>query len=186
MISTTISPTAETFVSIVNNFGCASKAQMKQIFGERSERIANAMIDLRYIADRENMYVPIHTPSPDKMMIDCLWVALGKTKKKDGSYDLDSLKLAYRNKPVNISILANNVCYNIVGLNSDNLFSTINFLIDRYNSAKQDSRGIEYIFVLRNEDLIDEILEMEIPMPYRIVLLEGDSEEGPRLRYLKQ
>ena len=72
------------------------------------------------------------------------------------------------------------------GINSDNLFSTLAFLADRYNKAKKHDDGVEYIFVIRNEDLIDEILDNEPPMPYRIVLLDGDGPEGPRLRYLKK
>ena len=188
MISTTLSPAAETFVSIVNTFGCLSKAQTQLLFSykDQSSRLPSAMINLRLIKERESMYVPKVNPVPDKTMIDCLWVAIGKIKRKDGTYDTDALKLAYSNKPVQIAMLSNDMFYNIVGINSDNLFSTLAFLTDRYNKAKKHDDGVEYIFVIRNEDLIDEILDNEPPMPYRIVLLDGDGPEGPRLRYLKK
>lgn len=181
-----LSPAAETMVYLLGNFGCMSKAQAKAIFEDRAQRIASALVLKNIIKEKEEIYVPVHTPKPDKLMIDCLWVALNKVKKEDGTYDTEPLRFATQNKPVLIGLIANNMFYNIVGITQDNIYSTLTFLNDRYSKNQKAEDGMEYILVVRNEDLIDQILEIEPSIPYRIVLLDGDGEFGPKVKYLKK
>ena len=182
-------PNAQTINDVVTNFGCLAVGQAAMLLGNEDTAIRNGsfLILKRCIRQTGNTYVPRQNPKVDRLMLDCLWVALNRAKDENGNVIREEILNAFPNKPVQVNMIHNNKYYNITGITTENVGSTLPFLDQRYKKNYKDKTpdNMEYIFVVRNEDLIDAILDFGLEMPFRIVLLDGEPEAEPRIRYLK-
>ena len=189
-MSRELSNQAELIKTVVSNFGCLSITQAEKMLGggDMAKKHISFLILKNYLRTNEKVMYPAHNAKIDSLMLDCLWVAISRATDKDGNFDSESLMQAFQNSPVQVSMIYKNVFYNIVGITDGNAGSVIPFLIDRFRKSNPSGKkdGIEYVFVVRSEDVIDQILEFEIDLPYRIALITGDNTETPKVKYLKK
>ncbi len=189
-MSRALTDQAELINTVVSNFGCMTVTQAEKLLGEEiAKKNISFLILKNYIRTNDDNTVLYTTNKPkvDTNMLDCLWVAIGRATDKDGNFNRESLMEAFQYNPTQISMIYNNMLYYITAVTEANAGSVIPFLIDRFkkNNPSGKSDGLEYIFVVRSEDLIDYILDFGIELPFRIVLIEGNTTENPKVRYLK-
>ncbi len=187
-----LSPIAETINSLIQTFGSLTLEQINKIAGneDSARRNASHLILRKCIKEKDGIYVPLSRPNPDPVMVDCLWVALNRAKKEDGSVDLIALENAFASKPIKVAMVANNMFYNIVYISKENITSDLPFVVARFDKANKKggkTKGMEYIFAVKDQDVIHDILAQNLDMPYRIVLLDySEDKKEPKLKYLKQ
>ena len=193
-----LTPYAETIVKLVGTFGCIEDKQLEVMMESpdypKLKRNLSFLSHNRFIALKDNIVFPF--PAKNKLdweLIDCIWVAMDKAKKSDGTYMFDDLINSFSNRPVSIVMINSeeNVTYNIVGITEGNIDSTLPFIIERFKSDHKGNdikkiKNIQYIFVVKDTNLISDIAEFDPPMPNKIALLTDDENIGKKVRYLSK
>ena len=182
--------TADTLLQVINNYGCLTLAQATVLCnGDRDKAYRNLshLILLHCIHEKDGLYVPFKDPKPDFNTIDSLWVAMDKCKKEDGTLDKDTIKISFPNAPVNICLIKEDIFYNIVALNENNIASTLPFLMDKFTKnygTKEKASGQEYIFVVRSMDVVKQIAEFNPNMPNKLAFVDGEITGDVNIRYM--
>lgn len=180
----------EMLAQLISDFGCLTLKQCTVLCKgdeDAAKRKLSFLILMHLVHERDGLYVPFKGPKVDSITIDSLWVAFDKVKSDTGEYDIDALKTAFPNNPVNVCLVKKDMFYNIVTITEDNIASTMPYLIDRFNknyTSPEKVTGQEYVFVIRDTGIIKQITSFSPSMPNRIALLEGDVLDIPRIRYL--
>ena len=193
-----LAPNAQKALNIISAFGCISNDQLTEILQKDSDRPVKPIISFltrdRYAVFKNDILFPF--PAKNKIdweLIDCIWVAIDKSRNDDGTYDTDSLANSFSNSPVSIVMNSSkdNITYNILEITEGNIDSKMPFIIERF---KKEHRGmdikkiknIQYIFVVKEQNIIPLIAEYELPMPNKIALLSEDQNTVKKVRYLSK
>ena len=187
---TELSQTAQIILKLIDDYGCLTLQQAADLCGgdeDNAKRQLSHLIYINAIKERDGLYGPFKNPKFDTTLIDCLWVAFDKATHENGEKDREALMSAFPNNPVQVCLIQKDKYYNIVGINETNISSTLPFLIERfdhyYSSVKNIGRQ-EYIFVVRDMNIISLIGEYAPKMPNKIALIEGDVLSKVKIRYL--
>lgn len=187
---TELSRTAQLILKIIDDYGCITLEQAADLCDgdiENAQRQLSHLIYINAAKERDGLYGPFKNPKFDGTLIDCLWVAFDKATLPEGGKDREALMSAFPNNPSHVCLIQKDKYYNIVGINESNVSSTMPFLIERfdhYYSRVKDIGRQEYIFVVRNMNIISVIGEYAPKMPNKIALVEGDILSRVKIRYL--
>lgn len=190
---------AEKVVQVVNKYGGASFEQLKEIISNPLtdvSKVAHFLALQQYLDIVNEKYVSTrkHT-TINSSIIDCLWVVIDSLKYEDVfDYETFSQVQTYiggNSKITATFIKDSSYIINVAHITKNNIIDAV-FLQNRFYElnnvvpGKEKDKKIAHFFVTRNKEVVEEIKELGLKIPYVIVLLTYKNTDRPDICYIKE
>jgi len=195
-----LSSEAEKIVMLINKFGGASFEQIKEIVNDSTvdiSKVAHFLALKQYLDIIDEKYVTArkHT-TIDSADVDCLWAVID-SMKYENVFDYDTFKQTQTyngmNGKVKMSFIKDaNYIVNVAHIAKNNVID-VTFLQNRFYElnnvipGKEKDKRIVHFFVTRSKDVVIEIKELGLKIPYVIILLtyqDMDASKKPDIQYI--
>ncbi len=185
-----IRPGTKKVLTYVNELGGIGEDQITHVMGEDAKiadftRGALSSFGINY---DNGMYVK-EKPSYGNAMYMCGWVLIDNTETFD-----PNVKCYFKaESPAQIDFEKDGCLYELAYID-ENGKGLLNILENRFYSRKVKGRekvddSFRYIFVVKNENAIDKILETGLSIPYVVAVVhlkDRDESEYPNIEYFEQ
>lgn len=187
---------------IMNKLKCLTVEQFLEFFPENPKNLRDyAMKSVYYFAQNfhtiliqhKEILINANNPEYRQDMIDCIWVMLDMFNNSENEFGsvLCNKKCQDAETPCNIVFFDNNKFFKLVHIANKNELTKCHYSRDLfYNNGegkhgKEDEGFAKYIFVIRDEALLEEIASFDLQIPHVIALLSGEDTKKPTIKYFE-
>lgn len=187
-----MSPESQEVYDVICKVGSLTDAQVALI-----DRTNNAETTVKFL-DRynftkhigDNYIVPFFKKTENYSSVACMWVLLNLISNAEGLIDHDKLDtLIEGNSVINFSYIHDDSkVINFVYLD-EGFHSKIAAIKQRFydftncKPGEEKTAGIIHIFCTTNPEVFVKVSEIKLPLPHKLVLLEGDLAQKPTLKF---
>lgn len=175
---------------LIYNFGTISIGQVFKLFpkaNEDSVRFYIMALIKKQLANivNDKYLVPAVKKEADESMVEALWIMLDMLKCDGIS---DELELSFAGEqPVKVCFMKDGVLYEIVPINKYTI-NNINYIAEKTNARTIDKDKADdltrYVFVIKDEEMLERIGEYQIQFPHSIALISDTGDDAkPDIRY---
>ncbi len=186
-------PNSQEILDIVSKTGCLTLSQVKHIdLSKNAETTMKFLQRYNYIkVIGDNYLIPFFQKTEKESAVACMWVLLNLiTNAETGEIDHDKLAtLVEGNGVIDFSYIHDNTKVINFSYLDDGYFSKVNAIKQRFynftgvDKGDEKSSGIIHMLVTTSPEVFVKVSEMDMPMPHRLVLIEGDLAGEPTLKF---
>lgn len=188
---------AEKIVQVVNKFGGATLVQLEDIINDKKVNVSKVahylalqqyldIVDEKYVTARKHATLS----SED---IDCLWAVIDSLKYEN-AFDYETFKTtqAYSGGESKIKMtFIKDASYiiNVASISKNNIIDAV-FIQNRFYQmnniipGQEKDRRIAHYFVTRKREVVEELKDLKLTLPYIIVLLSYENPDRPEIEYI--
>lgn len=189
--------------AIMNTFKCLTEEELEEFFPSDDYTKTKVKGNVLYQVDTQrtllygnggqdhNIVINSRFKEYSQKMIDLAWVFLDEVAKNSTEKDtfLAHKKCVTAEYPADLGYIIKNKLYKFISLESSDDLSKVLLSQENFYGRGEGIRGKEsesytyYIFVTRNLKILEGMEDLEITIPHKIALLEGDIHERPTIKY---
>ena len=195
-------------VNILNHIKCTTYEQLLYFFPDEPEYMKEKVLStLKYLGgtkvifsdentNLEKDYITLRkNPNYDAEYMDCVWTlfaTIEASKDPEQRMLANHLFLEAKN-PFKISAILDRakICNFVYVRDPDDSVTILGAREQAYASkavqiGKEDKSRMVIYFVSRDINVLDEISDLDIPIPHKIAILSGEKKERPTIQFFEK